>query len=63
VLLAASADPDFECSDPASCTTDVIKYESDNPGAKYGMKSGKFAAKAGADTLKEILKDAKVIAL
>eukprot|EP00439_Symbiodinium_sp_Y106_P075233 s492_g14.t2 len=60
VLLAASADPDFECSDPASCTTDVIKYESDNPGAKYGMKSGKFAAKAGADTLKEILKDAKV---
>ena len=53
----------YQCGDPASCTIDVIKYQSDHPGAKYGMKSAKFAARFGTDVLKEILKDAGVIAL
>ena len=52
-----------ECSDARVCTTNVIEYEKKNELAKYGMKTGKFAAKAASDTLKEILKDAKAIAL
>ena len=52
-----------ECSDPGECTTNVVEYEKENPGAKYGMKTGKAAAKASVDTLKEILKNAKLIAL
>ena len=52
-----------ECSDPGECTTNVEKYEKENPGAKYGMKTGKAVSKAALDTLKEILKDAKLIAL
>ena len=41
----------------------VATYEKKNPGAKYGMKTGKAVAKASVTTLKEILKDAKFIAL
>ena len=52
-----------ECSDQGECTTNVENYEKENPGAKYGMKTGKAVAKAAVDTLKEILKDAKLIAL
>ena len=52
-----------ECSNPRECTTNVVEYEKDNPGAKYGMKTGKAVAKGSVDTLKEILKDAKLIAL
>ena len=52
-----------ECSDPGECTTNVENYEKENPGAKYGMKAGKAVAKAAVDTLKEILKDTKLIAL
>ena len=52
-----------ECSDPGECTTNVAEYEKENPGAKYGMKTGKAVAKASVDTLKEILKDAKLIGL
>ena len=59
----STASHGFECSDPASCITNVVKYESDNPGAKWAMKSGKFAAKFGSDTLKEILKAGGNIAL
>ena len=46
-----------------SHTTDVVEYEKENIGAKYGMKAGIFAAKFASDTLKEILKDAKKMAL
>ncbi|CAE7454375.1 SPCC736.13, partial [Symbiodinium microadriaticum] len=59
----STASHGFQCSDPASCITNVVKYESDNPGAKWAMKSGKFAAKFGSDTLKEILKAGGNIAL
>eukprot|EP00434_Breviolum_minutum_P003172 symbB.v1.2.002791.t1/scaffold150.1/size295742/10 len=50
-------------SRPGECTTNVVEYEKKNPGAKYGMNTGKAVAKASVDTLKEILKDAKLIAL
>ena len=50
-------------SRPGKCTTNVVEYEKKNPGAKYGMNTGKAVAKASVDTLKEILKDAKLIAL
>ena len=59
----STASADFECSDPAACITNVVKYESDNPGAKWAMKSGKLAAKFAVDTLKEILKTGKLIGL
>ncbi|CAK8996782.1 unnamed protein product [Durusdinium trenchii] len=52
-----------ECSDARLCTTNVIEYEKENELAKYGMKTGKFAAKAALDVLKETLKSAKAIAL
>ena len=52
-----------ECSDPGECTTNVEKYEKENPGAKYGMKAGKAMAKAAVTTIKEILKNAGMIAL
>ena len=52
-----------ECSDPGECTTNVEKYEKKNPGAKYGMKTGKALAKAAISTMKEILKNAGVISL
>ncbi|CAE7658897.1 Exd2 [Symbiodinium microadriaticum] len=45
------------------CILDVVFYEAKNRGAEHAMKSGKFAAKAASDTLKEVLKDAKTIAL
>ena len=60
VSLLSNSD---ECSHPRECTTNVVEYEKDNPGAKYGMKTGKAVAKGSADTLKEILKNAKLIAL
>ena len=59
----STASHSFECSDPASCITNVVEYESANPGAKWAMKSGKFAAKFGSATLKEILKAGRKIAL
>ena len=52
-----------ECSDYRDCTTNVEQYEKDNPGVKYGMKTGKALAKGAVDALKEILKDAGMIAL
>ena len=52
-----------ECSDPGECTTNVEKYEKENPGAKYGMKAGKAMAKAAVNTMKEILKSAALISL
>ncbi|CAE7870577.1 ANP2 [Symbiodinium necroappetens] len=63
VLSTASADFSFECSDPASCITNVVKYESDNPGAEWGMKAGKFATRFTSVLFKEILKAAGKIAL
>ena len=63
VLSTAAADFSFECSDPASCITNVVKYESDNPGAEWGMKAGKFATRFTSDLFKEILKAAGKIAL
>ena len=38
-------------------------YARENPGAKYGMKAGTAAAKAATSTMKEIQKNAGVIAL
>ena len=45
------------------CTVDVIEYEKKNQAAKYGMKSGKFAARGVADHIKEILKEKKAVGL
>lgn len=45
------------------CTVDVIEYEKKNQGAKYGMKTGKFAARGIADHIKEILKEKKAVGL
>ena len=52
-----------KCSDPGECTTNVVNYERENPGAKYGMKAGTAAARAAFDTLDLILSDAGRIAL
>ena len=60
----AETNASLDCEeDPASCILNVVEYESKNAGAKYGMQTGKFAAKAASDTLKEVLKSAKDIAL
>lgn len=52
-----------ECGAPQMCTVDVIEYEKKNQAAKYGMKSGKFAARGVADHIKEILKEKKAVGL
>ncbi|CAE7897433.1 unnamed protein product, partial [Symbiodinium sp. KB8] len=60
----AETNASLDCEeDPASCILNVVEYESKNAGAKYGMQTGKFAAKAASDTLKEVLKSASFIAL
>ena len=60
VSLLSSGD---ECSGPGECTTNVEKYENENPGAKYAMKVLKAVTKALVDTVKEILKSAGIIGL
>lgn len=52
LLSSSGAD---ECGAPQMCTVDVREYEKKNQGAKYGMKTGKFAARGVADHLKEAL--------
>ena len=54
---------DDECGAAGACIPNVVDYESKNKGAKYGMKTGKAVAKAAVDTLKEVLKAGKYIAL
>ena len=51
------------CPNRAACITNVVNYQKHNPGAKWAMKSGKFAAKFASDALKEILKAGGEIAL
>ncbi|CAE7917158.1 ANP2 [Symbiodinium sp. KB8] len=53
----------LDCSDRAACITNVVKYQSDNPGAKWGMKAGSMAAKFAVDVVKEVLKAGGQIAL
>ena len=52
-----------ECGAPGECTINVEEYEKENPGTKYGMKTAETVAKAAEETLKEILNNAKMIAL
>ena len=60
--VSSLSDEDW-CDPPGECTTNVENYEKANPGAKYGMQTGKAVAKAASDILKEILKGAGMIAL
>jgi len=51
------------CPDPNLCTVDVVQYQDDHQGAKYGWKAGKASARTLIDAMKEIAKAAKFIAV
>ena len=49
------------CSPPASCTTNVVEYQKQHPGAAYGMSAGRIAASTAISTINDILRSTQVM--